>query len=368
MSETLAASQPQKRWHSLDALRGLDTLFIVGLTSALSTSSCLMPERLGDWIRVQTEHAVWEGCTINDFFFPIFVFISGASMYFSISRSQEKGRAKFPLIVKLLKRAAILVFFGMLVNGKLTWDMQEMRFCSVLGLIGLSCAGAGCIALIMKQWWQRLLAAVAVLLIVGGLQYFGGDMTMEGCVNARIDALLCPGKLHHEVIDPEGPLCVFSAVALCLSGFLAGEALNKWSCAFGARWRSALALAGVGVILLLLAGYCGPIIKKIWTPAFVLQSAGVSYICLAVFHWLFDGKNWGITISMPLRVIGVNAIFTYMITHVIPLYTLSQRIFCGLQDILLPEPYVYISHLPCMILLTWLLCYYLWRRKIFFKV
>lgn len=281
----------QGRWHSLDALRGLDTMFIAGLTATLYTGSKLMPEGIGSWLRVQMKHAAWEGYTMDDLFFPIFVFISGAAMYFSISRTLEKGKAKLPLAAKLWKRAAILVFFGMLANGNLTWDMQKMRFASVLGLIGLSCAGAGCIALMMRRWWQVLTAAIVILLIVGGLQYFGGDMTIEGCVNAKLDALICPGRLYYKVIDPEGPLCVFSAVALCLSGYLAGAGLSYGSRIFAARWRTALILAALGIIMLLSAEFCGSIIKKIWTPSFVLVSSGVSFILLAIFHLLFDNND-----------------------------------------------------------------------------
>lgn len=291
-------------------------------------------------------------------------------MFFSISRGRGKGRLR--QAAKLWRRAAILVFLGMLVNGRLTWDVQEMRFASVLGLIGVSCAGAGCIALVAPRWWQALTAAVVILLIVGGLQYFGGDMTMAGCVNAKLDALLCPGRLHHGVIDPEGPLCVVSAVALCLGGYLAGAWLSYGSRLFAARRFTALALAAPGVALLLFAGCCGPIIKKIWTPSFVLASAGVGCILLALFHLLFDGKEGKGTLlrgaSVFLRVVGMNAIFAYMIAHVIPLEDLSQRLFCGLQEALLPEAYLALSRAFCVLLLTWLLCFYLWRRKIFFKV
>ena len=82
----------QDRLHSLDALRGMDMLLIIGLDSLLrSVSLAFLPESLSGEVWRQLGHCSWEGLTLYDLIFPIFVFISGASMYFSLTRAAEKG-------------------------------------------------------------------------------------------------------------------------------------------------------------------------------------------------------------------------------------------------------------------------------------
>ena len=355
----------QGRVISLDALRGLDMLMIIGMSETLHALATRLPEGRGAWLAEQMGHVEWSGLAVYDLIFPLFVFISGAVMHISLERGAERGSIR--LGGKLWVRAALLVMLGWLVNGGLTWELHSMRFASVLGLIGISCAVAGCLALALRRWWKMALAALLILLAVGLLQFYGGDMTPEGCVNARVDALLCPGRLHLGCLDPEGPLCIVSAVALCLGGMLAGRALCAGSRLWAKRWRTGLALAGVGVLLLGVALCSGCVIKKIWTPAFVLSAAGVGFLLLALFHYVFDSKR-GAAWSTPLRVVGANALFIYLATHVLPFGELSQRVFCGLQRELLPADWLSVARPLCSLLLAWLLCFCLWRRRIYIKI
>ena len=86
------AAQP--RLMSLDALRGFDMFWILGadgVVTALHKLSDAAPIRL---LAEQVDHSVWAGFTFYDLIFPLFVFITGVSMVFSISRTLEQhGRA-----------------------------------------------------------------------------------------------------------------------------------------------------------------------------------------------------------------------------------------------------------------------------------
>lgn len=359
----MGAPLVQGRVISLDALRGLDMLMIIGMSETLRALAEYLPEEWGTWLAGQMGHVEWQGLAVYDLIFPLFVFISGAAMHLSLTRGEERGLSKLKLGAKLWQRAAQLIMLGWLVNGSLTWELHSMRIASVLGLIGISCAVAGCLALALRRWWKLAMAAWLILLAVGLLQYYGGDMTPEGCVNARVDALLCPGRLHDGCLDPEGPLCIASAVALCLCGMLAGRVLCAGSRRWAAeRWRTALALEALGSFLLVVSLCSGVVIKKIWTPAFVLSAAGVGYLLLALFHSIFDSER-GAAWSTPLRVVGTNALFIYLFTSVLPFGELSQRIFCGLQHKLLPAACLSVAPPLCSLLLAWLLCYYLWRKN-----
>lgn len=357
----------QGRVISLDALRGLDMLMIIGMSDTLYAFAKCLPEEWGEWLAGQMGHVEWCGLAVYDLIFPLFVFISGAVMHISLARGADRGCSMLVLSSKLWNRATLLIMLGWLVNGSLTWELHSMRFASVLGLIGISSAVAGYLAMALRRWWKLALAAWLILLTVGLLQFYGGDMTPKGCVNARVDALLCPGKLYYGCFDPEGPLCIASAVALCLCGMLAGRVLCAGSRRWAERWRTGLALAVLGVFLLVVSLCSGFVIKKIWTPAFVLSSAGVGFLLLALFHYVFDNER-GAAWSTPLRVVGANALFIYLITHILPFGELSQRIFCGLQHKLLPADWLSVARPLCSLLLAWLLCFYLWRRRIFIKL
>lgn len=139
------------RLHSLDALRGLDMLIILGLDALVLLLASRNPESafLQEAARQMT-HARWEGLHLYDLVFPVFVFISGVSMSFSLGKYTSGNASSVPGLLHLWKRALVLAFLGLLVNGTLTWT-ESMRYASVLGLIGFpaplrepaSCCAAG---------------------------------------------------------------------------------------------------------------------------------------------------------------------------------------------------------------------------------
>lgn len=351
-----------RRLLSLDALRGLDMLFIIGLDQILRAVAGLLPGAAGEGLRLQMGHVAWEGLAVYDLIFPLFVFISGVAMYCSQARAAEKGLSRLQMAAKLWERALLLVVLGWLVNLEAKWMIGSMRYASVLGLIGLSCALAGSLALLLRTGLLRALLAGGILAAVFYVQRSGGDMTPSGCVNAAIDAMYCPGRLHLGVLDPEGPLCIVSATALCLCGMLAGE----WVGLRLPRVRGAAGLVCAGAVLLAVACVCGPVIKNIWTPAFVLVSAGVGCVLLGVFHLLVDtpgGARW----SLPLRIVGANALFIYLVTHALPYGTVVQKL-CGWALAVLPEPLVPLGYGLCYLALAWLLCLCLWWRRIFIRI
>lgn len=81
------------RLHSLDALRGLDMLIILGLDALVLLLASRNPESafLQEAARQMT-HARWEGLHLYDLVFPVFVFISGVSMSFSLGKLHQRER------------------------------------------------------------------------------------------------------------------------------------------------------------------------------------------------------------------------------------------------------------------------------------
>lgn len=353
-----------QRLCSLDALRGLDMLLILGVDVLVYRLYYLYPQNeFMQLLREQMGHAPWEGLRLYDCIFPLFVFISGIAMALSLQRRQAETGSPRPLLFHMLRRALILVLLGWLVNGALSWEIQHMRFASVLGLIGISGALAGCWVLVGRQQrWFSLMGSALILLVVGLLQHYGGDYTPAGCFNAKVDALLCPGVLHSGYYDPEGPLCIISATALCLLGHSVGQLFLHTE----PTPRLCL-LAGAAILLPLPALYL-PVIKGIWTPGFVLCTAGIGCGLMLIFHFIADimhFRRW----CPPLLVVGSNALFIYLLVHLVDLQALATRLSGGTWALLLPNTdWQRVATSGTAILLAWLLCYALYKRRIFIRL
>ena len=184
-----SSSPPSRspRLHSLDALRGLDMLIILGLDALVLLLASRNPESafLQEAARQMT-HARWEGLHLYDLVFPVFVFISGVSMSFSLGKYTSGNASSVPGLLHLWKRALVLAFLGLLVNGTLTWT-ESMRYASVLGLIGFSCAIAGTCILLCRRTGAVASAAGFILALITLLQFTCGNFTPDGSVNSWVD-------------------------------------------------------------------------------------------------------------------------------------------------------------------------------------
>ena len=361
-----SSSPPSRspRLHSLDALRGLDMLIILGLDALVLLLASRNPESafLQEAARQMT-HARWEGLHLYDLVFPVFVFISGVSMSFSLGKYTSGNASSVPGLLHLWKRALVLAFLGLLVNGTLTWT-ESMRYASVLGLIGFSCAIAGTCILLCRRTGAVASAAGFILVLITLLQFTCGNFTPDGSVNSWVDRHWLPGRLHGGVFDPEGPLCVVSASALCMGGWIAGKFLKESRLP---PMRLCTAMAGAGLLLFCTARMLDgtyPIIKSMWTGTFVLAAAGISLTFLSLFHLAVDVWNEGkwAQWAFPLRVIGINALAAYLIHSLLNVHELNRRIFSGMADLFPPFQPVFLA--VSLLLLQWLALLFLDRRRL----
>lgn len=354
-----------QRLLSLDALRGLDMLLIIGVDALVYSLAPLFPES-GFWctLREQMGHCAWEGLRIYDLVFPLFVMMAGISMNFSLNRQKREGRSAAGQLLKLWKRALLLVALGWCVNGAVCWDAGQMRYASVLGLIGISGALSGSWLILSRGGTAKAgLMAAALLLAVGIAQYRLGDFSPAGCFNSKVDTILCPGVLHSGSYDPEGPLCIVSATALSLLGFIVGEILNRKERTPLTR----LAILASGGGLLIAIGCQLPVIKGIWTPGFVMCCGGIGMLLMALMHALIDVlgfRRW----AYPLIVPGTNALFIYLATHLISFPTLANRMFGGTLRLVVSERLFPAALAAVSLLLAWGICQFLYQRRIFIRL
>ncbi|MBO7680518.1 MAG: DUF5009 domain-containing protein, partial [Thermoguttaceae bacterium] len=105
-----------KRIVSLDALRGFDLFFLFALGSILSS---LLTGPLASFttkypflakIPPQLSHVAWEGFTAWDLIMPLFMFMAGVPIPFSLARYCSGSGGKFSprLIFRLARRVILL--------------------------------------------------------------------------------------------------------------------------------------------------------------------------------------------------------------------------------------------------------------------
>ena len=130
--------EQKKRLMSLDALRGFDMFFIMGLASTVSALCALFPNAVTDAIAEQMTHVSWNGLRHHDTIFPLFLFLAGVSFPFSYARQREQGHSTAQIHLRIVRRAAILVLLGLICNGLLKFDFANLRCASVLARIGIA--------------------------------------------------------------------------------------------------------------------------------------------------------------------------------------------------------------------------------------
>ncbi len=341
----LTATHSPTRLQSLDALRGFDMFWIISGEGIFHGLAKATNAPVFNTMSSELQHTDWHGFTFYDMIFPLFIFIAGVSMPFSFAKylhqpdTINKKIAKRKIYISLLKRTAILIVLGMIVNGLLTWQGYEhTRFASVLGRIALACFFAAIIYLncslrMQLVWFAILLLGYwAVMMLIPVPGFGAGVLTPEGNLSAYIDRILLPGKLYREVYDPEGILSTIPSIGSAMLGIFAGQFLKLKTVRWGPLQKSFI-LFGAGIVLLLLARLWNlsfPINKNIWSSSFVLYTAGWSALLLAIFYGVIDAagfKKW----NMPFVWIGTNSILIYMAAHgIINFESSAQFIFGGI--------------------------------------
>lgn len=302
---------------SLDALRGFDMVWILGLDQLIPLlCRRLAPgSRFTEIVATQLEHADWEGFRFYDLIFPLFLFLAGVSMAISLPRRMERD-GSLRTAVHLVLRCLILYLLGVIYNGGLEHGLEHVRWMGVLQRIALAAAAAGLLSLCLKS---RGLIGAAVVLLVGywalmkyvAVPEFGAGVFKEGQNLANyLDKLWLPGRRYDGDHDPEGLLSTLPAVATAILGLLSGKLLFSSQ----SNVRKIISLLFLGAALLG-AGWAWnpsfPIIKKIWTSSYVLAAGGWSMILLGLFYAVIDvwkRKFW----TCPFVWVGANPIALYL--------------------------------------------------------
>ena len=361
---------------SLDALRGFTMLWIVGGGGLAKAMKAFGDGQPATFLAEQFEHVRWEGFHFEDLIFPMFVFIAGASLVFSLTRIvAREGRAIAAR--RVIVRALLLFALGVIYNGGWANGFASVRWLGVLQRIACAYLGAGLLFLFLKP---RGLVAACIAILAGywALLNFvpvpevgAGHFAERHNLSDYLDSQYLPGRKYNTDHDPEGLLSTLPAISTCLLGVFAGLLLQS-----GAPARKKVAwFIGSGAVLIA-AGYAWdaagfPIIKKIWTSSFVLLAAGWSAVLLGLFYGIIDvlgREKW----AQPFIWIGMNPITLYFAANLVDISKLAARFTGGdvqkfLNASIHPGTGELLTALAGMSF-SILLARFLYRRKIFLRV
>jgi len=156
------------------------------------------------------------------------------------------------------------------------------------------------------------------------------------------------------------------SMATMIFGVLAGELLRSQRDRI-AKLRTLL-LAGAlcwSLGLVLDATVC-PSVKRIWTPSWAIYSTGWTCWMLAAFYAVIDVagyRRW----SFPLVVVGMNSIAIYLMAQLMkPYVAATLRTHFGPD--LFAGPYGPLIRASSTLLVFWLICFWMYRQKIFIKI
>ena len=362
-----------KRLASMDALRGFDMLMISGGGAFIYLLGGKTGIDAVDAVSAQFVHPEWHGFTFYDFIFPLFLFLAGTSLSFSLTGGLAKGISRSELLSKTFKRMLILVALGILdKNAPIDlFDPAHIRYGSVLGRIGLA-TFVGAILYMNFTFATRIWIAVFTLLLyyvalitipVPG--YGAGDLSFEGNLVGWFDRNFMPGKLKQDTYDELALLTQFPAICLTLFGTIAGDIL-LWDQAAGVKLKRLLLCGLIGIVAGLTWNLLFPINKHLWSSSFIMLTSGMAFTLLAIFYWIIDVKGYK-KWAFFFQVIGMNSLVIYLAVRFIDFNTSSKLLFEGFYKYA-PEKWHEVFNALGGFVIVWFFLYFLYRHKIFVKV
>jgi predicted acyltransferase len=342
----------------------------------------------------QLRHSVWNGCTLTDVVFPLFLFIVGSSIALSFSTRLQHGATNSAIVLQMLRRTATIFALGLLLNVLPHFHFGELRYYGVLQRIALCYALAGAVYLFGGAAGCAVTASVALVgywllltrVSVPGFGLPGASIEIldrYGNLAAWLDRSMVPQAhlYRHSFYDPEGLLSTLPALANTLIGVLSAV----WLRTSRPVWQRACALLYCGLIAIaggLFWAQTFPLNKRLWTSSFALVTSGIAMALLAALFWLIDAKKRQpgpqSALMKPWLVFGTNALTAYVLSEVlaavlavIPVRTgenLQQLLFRLLPSWLGPPPFASVLYSALFVCVCYLPAWELYRRRIFIKL
>lgn len=361
-----------KRLLSLDVMRGIIMIL-------LAAESCLLYESLhelkftgfgGKFIE-QFFHHPWHGLRFWDLVQPAFMTMAGAALYLSYYYKTVKGISWQQNFKHVAIRCFKLFICGTALHcvyaGKLVWELWNV-------LTQLSFTTLVAYLIIRGSAAFQIIVSILLLALTEVLYRF---VLMPGYDQPFVDKhnfgnwmdVMLMGKINS---DGWVAINIIPTAAHTIWGVLAGRLLIS---AKGNLYKIKTLIIAAAVCLLPGFGLdwlsITPIIKRIATSSFVLASGGWVLLILAFLYWLIDIKQWS-KYAWLFTVVGMNSIFIYLFFETVGIQWLNGTIaifvkgFAGFSG--MSAGWLDVLSALITLLAEWGLCYWLYKKKIFFKL
>ena len=388
------------RLTSVDAYRGFVMFLMMAEVLRLSRVAQALPESgLWKFLAWHQSHVEWAGCSLHDLIQPSFSFLVGVAVPFSIASRIERGQSRARMMLHAVWRSLLLILLGVFlrsISRPMTyWTFEDTLSQIGFGYIFLFVLGFRpardqwiALGLILAGYWAAFAAhplpgpdfnyaQVGVSpdwLAAHGLSGFAEHWQKNSNLAWSFDTwLLNLFSRERPFLFNGGGYATLSFIptlGTMILGGIAGHVLRsgrdtvakvRWFAIAGAACLFAGALLGwLGVV---------PVVKRIWTPSWVLFSGGWCFLLLAAFYLIIDvrqHKRW----AFPLVVIGANSIAAYLIVHLFEDFihrNLTIHLGPGIFQIF-GGAYEPLLHGTVTLFAMWLLLLWMYRRKLFVKI
>lgn len=377
-------NQLTQRLESLDVLRGFDLFFLVGLEMVMHhLSSAINTPSFHSFMWCFT-HVDWEGFSSWDLVMPLFMFMSGITIPFALSRYKNE-KDKSLVYRRILKRVVLLWIFGMMCQGNLL-GLNPDRIYLYTNTLQSIAMGYLISALLYLHTSIRTQIVTAIVLLLGfwGAMEFitiqgfgGGDYTPNGNLAEWIDREVL-GRFRDgasiaasgEVVFPEWYrytwiLSSMNFGVTVLTGTFAGYILKDKQLMPKKKLGYLLIIGALMVIAGWTWGIWHPVIKKLWTSSMVLVSSGYCFLLMALFYYIIDYKGWK-KYTGWLKVYGMNSIVAYMLAMCVNFSCIGHSLFHGLEQYLGVYYQVLITASNAVI--VYIILWFMYQKKIFLRV
>jgi predicted acyltransferase len=355
---------------SVDVLRGFDMIWIIGVKKIFKGLDEALGIPLTNWMFSQLDHAEWYGFTFYDIIMPLFLYLVGISMVYSMRKRLSADPSKKVMWRHIAIRFAVLWILGMVVQGKLlTYDFEQIKlYSNTLQAIAAGYLLASVVILYMPVMYQ-IGATLGLMLVYCGIFAWVpvpgvgvGLYTPDGNIAIYIDNLML-GKFQ----DGTTYTWILSSLnfgATTMLGVFTGYLLQSQRKPLGKFYY----LTALGFILVLLS-YAWmpwhPLVKHLWTGSFVLFSGGICLLMLALLYFVIDVleyRKW----TTFFVVVGSNAIAAYVSASIFDYRLIAKVFVSGLEKYVDPwYPFL----LACAgFTVLYLILGYMHKNNIFIKI
>ena len=391
------------------------------------TGAGLLPEWLWTALAYQFDHVAWTGCAFWDLIQPSFVFLVGVALPFSYAMRESSGQSAQARFRHVLWRSFVLIALGV----SLSWygaNTTNFSLLNVLAQIGL---GYPLLYLFRERSWRIQLVAVGVILVgywgwfasysippqqladvkaalsdrdakllaanrtpprepaamVGFGSHWNKHVNAAADVDRRLLNVLSgarePFRARTLWISDGGyqTLNFIPSLATMLLGLMAGSLLRsgmpddekvKWLLKAGMSCFVVSMAMDTSIWPFAVHGcdwHLVPIIKRVWSPGWVVFSSGWTFCVLAAFYWVIDIRKWD-RWSQPLVIVGMNSMAMYLMsqlaqdwagTSMKPHLATIDAMFGGYH---LATPLGHAARVAGL----WMICWWMYRRRIFVRV